>query len=70
MEPRKFGEEIKKDNLSEKPPISASRRDKVELKAVRVGVETHDFLKKEAFRRDISIKNLLDEIIEDYKKTN
>ncbi|MGE7365448.1 hypothetical protein ACQKKE_02220 [Desemzia incerta] len=64
MKKRTFGEilpEIKKETLL---------KEKVELKQIRIGKEAHEYLKNEAFKRGISMKNLLDEIVKEYKEKN
>lgn len=64
MRKRTFGEilpEIKKETLS---------KEKVELKQIRIGIEAHEYLKNEAFKRGVSMKNLLDEIVKEYKEKN
>lgn len=64
MRKRTFGEilpEIKEETLS---------KEKVELKQIRIGIEAHEYLKNEAFKRDVSMKNLLDEIVKEYKEKN
>ncbi|EGP5302192.1 MULTISPECIES: hypothetical protein [Carnobacteriaceae] len=64
MRKRTFGEilpEIKEETLS---------KEKVELKQIRIGIEAHEYLKNEAFKRGVSMKNLLDEIVKEYKEKN
>lgn len=51
-------------NLPEK---NFEEKKKVELKQIRIGKDAHEYLRNEAFKRNISMKNLLDEIVEDYK---
>ena len=40
---------------------------KVKMKQLRIGLEAHDYLKNEAFKRDISMKTLVDEIVLEYR---
>lgn len=64
MKKRTFGE-ILPENKKETEP-----KEKVELKQIRIGKEAHEYLKNEAFKRDVSMKNLLDEIVKEYKEKN
>lgn len=66
MKKRSFGE-ILPENKKEVVP---KEKEKVELKQIRVGKESHEYLRNEAFNRGISMKNLLDEIVKEYKEKN
>lgn len=55
-------------NLPEKPPAMRGRKKAQETKNTRIGLEAHEYLRNEAFKRNISMIELLDEIIEQYKK--
>lgn len=35
---------------------------------VRIGIDGHEYLRQEAFKRNISMKELLDEVLEEYRK--
>uniref|UniRef100_UPI00344E9E6F hypothetical protein n=1 Tax=Carnobacterium sp. TaxID=48221 RepID=UPI00344E9E6F len=54
-------------NLPEKPPAMRGRKKSQETKNTRIGLEAHEYLRKEAFKRNITMIELLDEIIEKYK---
>ena len=64
MKKRSFGEIVPDKNEQTKD------RKKVELKQIRIGKEAHDYLKNESFKRNISMKNLLDEIVKEYQEKN
>lgn len=64
MKKRSFGEILPDKNEQTKA------RTKVELKQIRIGKEAHEYLKKESFKRNISMKNLLDEIVKEYQEKN
>lgn len=64
MKKRTFGEIL----LDKKKETNS--KEKVELKQIRIGKEAHGYLKKEAFKRGISMKNLLDDIVKEYKEKN
>ena len=64
MKKRTFGE-----ILPEKKKETAYK-EKVELKQIRIGKEAHEYLRNEAFNRGISMKNLLDDIVKEYKEKN
>lgn len=66
MKKRSFGE-ILPENKKEVVP---KEKEKVKLKQIRVGKESHEYLRNEAFNREISMKNLLDEIVKEYKEKN
>ena len=66
MKKRSFGE-ILPENKKEVVP---KEKEIVELKQIRVGKESHEYLRNEAFNRGISMKNLLDEIVKEYKEKN
>lgn len=44
-----------------------TEKKKVKMKQLRIGLEAHDYLKNEAFKRDISMKTLVDEIVLEYR---
>lgn len=64
MKKRSFGE-ILPENKQE---VAPKEKEKVELKQIRIGKESHEYLRNEAFNRGISMKNLLDEIVKEYKE--
>lgn len=66
MKKRSFGE-ILPENKKEVAPKD-KEKEKVELKQIRIGKESHEYLRNEAFNRGISMKNLLDEIVKEYKE--
>ena len=66
MKKRNFGE-ILPENKKE---VATKEKEKVELKQIRIGKESHEYLRNEAFNRGISMKNLLDEIVKEYKEKN
>ena len=47
--------------------ITEKKKVKVKMKQLRIGLEAHDYLKNEAFKRDISMKTLVDEIVLEYR---
>ncbi len=51
-------------------PSTNEETKKVEMKQLRIGLEAHTYLKNEAFKRDISMKTLVDEIVLEYKDRN
>ncbi|MDN6626696.1 MAG: hypothetical protein L0K82_05725 [Pisciglobus halotolerans] len=53
-----------KSDLSENDP----QKKKTETKMVRIGTDGHEYLRQEAFKRNISMKELLDEVLEEYRK--
>lgn len=67
MKKRTFGEVIA-NNKSAKD--QKERKETVELKQIRIGKETHEYLRNEAFKRRISMKNLLEEIVQEYRDKN
>ena len=48
-------------------PSSEHQTKKVEMKQLRIGLEAHLYLKNEAFKREISMKTLVDEIVLEYR---
>lgn len=44
------------------------QKSQTETKMVRIGIDGHEYLRQEAFRRNISMKELLDEVLEEYRK--
>ncbi|MDN6318001.1 MAG: hypothetical protein L0J59_11085 [Lactococcus lactis] len=44
--------------------------DQVDSKLVRVGIEEHRYLKFEALKKDMSMKDFLDELINEHRKQN
>ncbi|TFJ41958.1 hypothetical protein CKN73_13080 [Carnobacterium divergens] len=55
-------------SLSEKKFEEKEKKQRVELKQIRIGKDAHEYLRNEAFKRNISMKNLLDEIVAEYRK--
>ena len=53
-----------KSDLSENDP----QKKQTETKMVRIGIDGHEYLRQEAFKRNISMKELLDEVLEEYRK--
>lgn len=56
-------------DLPETPPAMRGRKKIKETKNTRLGLEAHEYIRTEAFKRNITMSDLLDEIIEEYKKT-
>lgn len=59
MKSRKFNSDL---------PESDQQKKQTETKMVRIGIDGHQYLRNEAFKRNISMKELLDEILEEYRK--
>lgn len=53
-----------KSDLSENDP----QKKQTETKMVRIGTDGHEYLRQEAFKRNISMKELLDEVLEEYRR--
>lgn len=59
MKSRKFNSDLSESDQQKK---------QTETKMVRIGIDGHQYLRNEAFKRNISMKELLDEILEEYRK--
>ncbi len=59
MKSRKFNSDL---------PKSDQQKKQTETKMVRIGIGGHKYLRNEAFKRNISMKELLDEILEEYRE--
>lgn len=66
MKDRKFNNEVN----SEKPPIKKSQIKNNETKAVRIDEQYYTIIKKRAFLEDKKIIDIVNEILEDYFKSN
>lgn len=44
--------------------------DQVDSKLVRIGIEEHKYVKFEALKRDMSMKEFLDTLIQEYRQQN
>lgn len=58
MKSRKFNSDLSESDQQKK---------QTETKMVRIGIDGHQYLRNEAFKRNISMKELLDEILEEYR---
>lgn len=66
MKDRKFNNEVN----SEKPPIKKSQIKNNETKAVRIDEQYYTIIRKRAFLEDRKIIDIVNEILEDYFKSN
>lgn len=57
-------------NRMDKTSKNDHSSDQVDSKLVRVGIEEHRYLKFEALKKDMSMKDFLDELINEHRKQN
>lgn len=57
-------------DLPEEPPVMRGRKKTLETKNTRLSLKAHEYIRKEAFDRNITMFELLDEIIEKYRSNS